>query len=224
MTDEQTASTVDTVVLDVDGTLVDTNYQHALCWFAAFRSVDVTPALWRIHRAIGMGGDQLVTRVAGEEVERRHGDALRERWEEEFDRWIDSVQPFEQARDLVVELKERGLRVVLASSGKGRHVDHYLDLLDVRELADAWTTADDAEETKPAPDLVQTALAKGGVGSAVLIGDSVWDAESGARAGLPVVGLLTGGFGAAELLDAGVREVHESIAELREHLDDVLRA
>jgi len=215
-------SQVDTVVFDVDGTLVDTNYQHALCWYVAFRSVDITPALWRIHRAIGMGGDQLVSAVAGEEAEQRHGDALRDRWEQEFDEWIDSVRPFEGARDLLVEVKERNKRLVLASSGAGRHVEHFIDLLDARDIADDWTTSDDAEQTKPAPDLVHTAMAKVGGDSAVMVGDSVWDVKAAAKAGLSTVALWTGGFSADELTESGARSVYESLEELRADLDAVL--
>jgi HAD superfamily hydrolase (TIGR01549 family) len=214
---------VDTVVFDVDGTLVDTNYQHALCWYTAFRSVDVTPALWRIHRAIGMGGDLLVAEVAGDEVEERHGDALRERWVEEFDQWVDSVQPFEGAHDLLVAVKERDKRLVLASSGKSKHVEQFLDLLDARDVADAWTTSEDAEKSKPAPDLVETAMSKVGAGSAVMVGDSVWDARAAAKAGLSTVALWTGGFSAGELKEAGARSVYESLQELHADLDDVLK-
>ncbi len=119
----------DTAIFDVDGTLVDTNYQHALAWYRAFRRFDITPPIWRIHRAIGMGGDQLVPEIAGQETEERHGEALRDAWTEEFDALIDEVQPFDGARDLLVEVKRRGFRLVLASSGKKQHVERFLDLI-----------------------------------------------------------------------------------------------
>jgi HAD superfamily hydrolase (TIGR01549 family) len=215
---------VDTVVFDIDGTLVDSNYQHALCWYIAFRSFDITPALWRIHRAIGMGGDMLVSEVAGDEAEQRHGDELRERWVHEFDQWIDSVQPFEGARDLLLAVKERDKRLVLASSGKGKHVEQFLDLLDARDVADAWTTSDDTENSKPAPDLVETAMAKVGGGSGLMVGDSVWDVRAAAKAGLSTVALWTGGFSETELRDAGARSVYESLDDLRADLDAVLQA
>src|SRR5882724_8670731 len=128
MTPRAPVAVVDTAVVDVDGTLVDSNYQHALAWFRAFRHYDITLPVWRLHRAIGMGGDQLVAAVAGDEVEERLGDQLRARWSTEFDPMLDEVQPLIGARELLVELRGYGLTVVLASSGKPEHVDHYLDL------------------------------------------------------------------------------------------------
>lgn len=213
---------IDTFVFDVDGTLVDTNYQHALAWYRAFRRFNVTPALWRIHRAVGMGGDQLVEAVAGKDVEEEHGDDLRSAWTEEFDEFLDEVQPFSEAEPLLAEVRKRGLRLVLASSGQKKHVEHYLDLLNARELAEAWTTSEDAEETKPAPDLVETAMAKVDGIDAVMIGDSTWDAEAAKRAGLPTYAVLTGGFSVEELLEAGATKVYDSLGELQDDLDAIV--
>jgi HAD superfamily hydrolase (TIGR01549 family) len=215
---------IDTLVFDVDGTLVDTNYQHALAWYRAFRRFDLTPALWRIHRAVGMGGDQLVKAVAGKDVEDERGDELRSAWTEEFDEFIDEVQPFSGAEPLLAEVRKRKLRLVLASSGQRKHVEHYLDLLNGRELAEAWTTSEDAEQTKPAPDLVETAMAKVEGVHAVMIGDSTWDAKAAKRAGLPTYAIRTGGFSAEELLDAGASNVYDSLEELQDDLDAVLAA
>jgi HAD superfamily hydrolase (TIGR01549 family) len=209
----------DTVVFDVDGTLVDTNYHHALSWFRAFRRVGVTPPVWRIHRAIGMGGDQLVQAVAGEAVEREHGDAVRAAWAEEFAPMLDEVPAFAGAREILTEVKERGFRLVLASSGKPEHVDHYLDVLDGRSVADAWTTAEDAKRTKPAPDLVEAALTRVDGGRAVVVGDSVWDCVAARRLGLPALGVRTGGFSADELVEAGASVVYDALSELRADLD-----
>jgi HAD superfamily hydrolase (TIGR01509 family) len=133
---------------------------------------------------------------------------------------IDEVEPLEGARDLIVDLKESGHRVVLASSAKPPEVDHYLDLLDARELADAWTSAGDVERTKPAPDLVQTAIEKIGGGPAVMVGDSTWDCEAARAAGVQTIAVLTGGFSEAELRAAGAIAVFGSIVELRERLRD----
>ena len=205
-------------ILDVDGTLVDTNYHHAIAWYRAFRRHGVVAPLWRIHRHIGMGGDQLVGAVAGEDVEREAGDGIRAAEGELFSELIDEVVVFEGARELIVDLKQGGA-VVLASSGKKDEVEHYLDLLDARELADGWTTSADVEETKPEPDLVRAALAKAGTEDAVMVGDTPWDAKAAARAGIETVGVLTGGFAERELRDAGAVAVFESVAELRSSLD-----
>jgi beta-phosphoglucomutase-like phosphatase (HAD superfamily) len=167
---------IEALVFDVDGTLVDTNYQHALAWFRAFRRFDISPAIWRIHRAIGMGGDQLVAAVAGDDVEKSHGDDLRSAWTEEFAVVLPQVQPFEGARPLLEEVKQRGLKLVLASAGEPEHVEHYLDLVGGRDLADSWTTSADAEETQPAPALIQTAMQTQHTANAVTIGDSGWEA------------------------------------------------
>ena len=148
----------DTAIFDVDGTLVDTNYQHAVAWFRAFRSVDITVPVWRIHRAIGMGGDKLVAHVTDDQVEREHGDELRAAWEHEFAPLLDEVQPFEGAREVLAAVRERGFAVVLASSGKREHVEHYLSLIGGRSIVDGWTTSDDVEASKPEPDLVTVAL------------------------------------------------------------------
>jgi HAD superfamily hydrolase (TIGR01549 family) len=207
-------------ILDVDGTLVDTNYQHALAWFRAFRQHGVVLPVWRIHRHVGMGGDQLVAALAGEQVEKEQGDDIRVAEKVLYLAMIDEVQPFQGARELMVALKERGHPVVLASSAKPNEIDHYLDLLDARELADAWTSASDVETTKPEPDLVLAAMDKVDTGEAVMVGDSTWDCEAARRAGIQTLAVLTGGFSAAELRDAGALAVFESLDRLRRHLDE----
>jgi len=207
-------------LLDVDGTLVDSNYHHALAWYRAFRDHDLTPPVWRIHRHIGMGGDQLVGAVAGEEVERACGDSIREAEKRRYAELIDEVRPFEGARELIVALKERGHAVVLASSGHGDDVERYIDLLDARALADSWTTSDDVERTKPAPDLVAVAMRRAETLSAVMVGDSTWDIAAATRAELKTLAVLTGGYSEAELLEAGAVAVFESLVALCERLDD----
>lgn len=211
---------MDPVILDIDGTLVDTNYQHTLAWQRALRDHgEIVPA-WRIHRHIGMGGDQLLAAVAGEEVEQRVGDAVREAEGERYSELIGEVELLPGARALLVALRERGATTVLASSAKADEVDVYLDMLDARELVDGWTTSADVEATKPKPDLLRAALDKAGSDVAVLIGDSVWDCEAAARAGIPTVGVLTGGFGREELQAAGAAVVYESAEELCGRLDE----
>jgi HAD superfamily hydrolase (TIGR01549 family) len=207
-------------VLDVDGTLVDTNYHHAIAWYRAFREHGLTVPVWRLHRHIGMGGDHLVAAVAGKRVEDRQGDSIRAAETALYADLIGEVQPFADARRLMELLAGRGHRLVLASSGKRDEVDHYLDLLDARELVEAWTSSADVNQTKPDPDLVVTAVAKVGGGEAVMVGDSTFDCEAAARAEVPTVAILTGGFSEQELRRAGAVAVFESLGELCERLDE----
>ncbi len=214
---------VDTVVLDVDGTLIDSNYHHTLAWWRAFRAHGHPVDAWRIHRSIGMGGDRLVAAVAGDEVERGSGDAIRDSWEKEYDAVIDEVPAFEGAAALLDALRERGFRVSLASSGIPRHTEHAMDLLGpAAHRVHSATTSEDSEESKPHPELVQVALDRVDAASAVMVGDSMWDVESGRRAGLSVVGLLSGGFGRGELEEAGAELVLDDPADLVRRLDEVV--
>jgi HAD superfamily hydrolase (TIGR01549 family) len=205
-------------ILDIDGTLVDTNYQHAVAWYMAFRQHELQLPVWRIHRHLGMGGDQLVSALAGQEFEQQSGDDVRAAHDALYLASIQTVSTLEGARELIEDLKAQGHPVVLASSAKAQEADHYLDLLDARELVDAWTTADDVEKTKPHPELVQAALNKLGVDSGVMIGDTPWDVKAAADAGVPTVAVLTGGFSTDELRGAGAVNVFASIDELRSRL------
>ncbi len=208
-------------LLDVDGTLVDTNYQHALAWFRAFARHDVVLPLWRIHRHIGMGGDQLVEALTDERTEDDLGDAIRATEAELYMEMIGEVRPMERARELLGELGQRGHRVVLASSAKPHEVERYLDLLDARPLADCWTTAGEVRATKPHPDLIARSLAKAeaDAGEAVMVGDSTWDVRAAQHAGVRSLGVLTGGFAPQELCAAGAANVFESVSELLDRLD-----
>ena len=206
-------------ILDVDGTLVDKNYHHAVAWFRAFRRHFLTLPVWRIHRHIGMRGDQLVAALAGDEVEERLGDSIRDAESELYRELIGEVQAMEGSRELIEDLKKAGNVVVLASSAKEWEVEHYIELLGAAEIVDDWTTSSDVERTKPQPDLVHAALDKAGAeGDALLIGDTVWDVEAAARAGVETLAVLTGGFSEAELRDAGAKDVFTSVEELRRSL------
>lgn len=207
-------------ILDIDGTLVDTNYHHAVAWYRAFRQQGLVLPLWRIHRHIGMGGDQLVPALAGQGFDERHGDDVRGAEKALYGAMIEEVEPLEGARGLIEDLKGGGHTVVLASSAKQDEVDHYLTLLDARELADGWTTSADVEATKPEPDLIQAAMDKAQARDGVMIGDSTWDCEAAKRAGLKTIGVLTGGFSEEELREAGAAAVFRSMPDLREHLDE----
>jgi HAD superfamily hydrolase (TIGR01509 family) len=208
-------------ILDIDGTLVDTNYHHAIAWYRALRQHGHVVPIWKIHRHIGMGGDQMVTSLLSDEVEEREGEAIRSSESALYLAFIEEVEPLRGARALLEDLSDRGVTIILASSAKAQEVEHYLDLLDARSLADGWTTSADVEATKPEPDLVLAALEKAGGGKdAVMIGDSVWDCEAAKRAGIKTLAVLTGGFSEEELREAGAVAVYGSIDELRMALDD----
>jgi HAD superfamily hydrolase (TIGR01549 family) len=208
-------------ILDIDGTLVDTNYQHALAWYRAFRQHDLIVPVWRIHRAIGMGGDQLVAHLVGEEKDEELGDDIRAAEGPLYLSMIEEVEPFDGAKQLIVDLDKAGHTVVLASSAKEKEVEHYVDLLDARAAGlDSYTTSDDVEQTKPEPDLVKAALAKAGTDRGVMVGDTVWDIEAAKKAGVDTIAVLTGGFGADELREAGAIAVFDSIAELTERVSE----
>jgi phosphoglycolate phosphatase-like HAD superfamily hydrolase len=211
-------------IVDIDGTLVDTNYQHTLAWGRAFADNGVAISLWRLHRHNGMGGDQLVAAVAGDDVESRLGDAIRASESGHYHALIDEVRPLPGASDLLAGLRRLGYGVVLASSAKQEDLDHYLDLLEARELVDAWTSEEDVEQTKPKPDLVSAAMAKlTPIADFIMIGDATWDAIAAARVNIPTIGLLSGGFGEDELRAAGCRAVYADAADLAANLDDELR-
>jgi HAD superfamily hydrolase (TIGR01509 family) len=212
---------VEAALLDVDGTLIDSSYHHALAWYRAFRRHDIVLPMWRIHRAVGMGGDQLVPALAGPELDEEQGDDIRAARDEIYRSGLmDEVAPLEGGHELIAELKDRGLQVVLASSSPKDELERYLDLLDAGELADAWTTKDDVDATKPAPDLILAALEKAQTESAVLVGDTPWDVEAASKAGVETVCVITGGWSKQELREAGAIAVFESVDELHRHLEE----
>lgn len=202
-----------TLIIDIDGTLVDSNYQHVIAWQRAFQRAGIEAEAWKIHRYIGKGGDQMVTSVAGEAVEEDSGDSIRESESEAFKQLIGEVRRFPGAKEFVTEAAE-SFTVVLASSAKDHEVDHYLEILGVRDVVDGFTTSADVEATKPDPDLVEAALEKAGTRDAVMIGDSIWDVEAAKRAGIDCLAVLTGGFSKKELLSAGAVEVQPELGDL----------
>jgi len=209
------------VLLDVDGTLIDSNYQHALAWYRALREHGKIVPLVELHRHIGMGGDQLVESVAGEDFEREHGDAARTSEKHRYEELSPDVAALENATELIEALRERGCDIVLATSGKEEDTERYRSMLGADDLK--YTSSSDVEATKPAPDLVQVALERvDGDRPALLIGDSTWDCEAAGRAGIATIGVLTGGFSEQELADAGAARVYSRLADLLADLDEVL--
>jgi HAD superfamily hydrolase (TIGR01549 family) len=208
-------------LLDIDGTLVDTNYQHALAWYRAFREHGLVFPIWELHRHIGMGGDQLVEAIAGADVDAEHGDSIRAVEKDRYHELIGEVELMPDARRLIAHLSERGHAVVLASSASAEDLAHYRKMLDVDDSIAGATSSDDVDATKPAPDLIHAAIniVPGG-GDAVMVGDSTWDCEAAARADIPSIALLTGGFGEDELRSAGAAAVFESLGALLERIDE----
>lgn len=210
-----TASAVDTVLLDVDGTLIDSTYLHALAWVRAFAGHDLTPPWWRVHRAIGMGGDRLVGEVCGADVENSLGDTLRSDWEDRYRELLGEVTVLPGAVPLIESLVDAGFKVALASSGKSEFTDAAIELLGMqRSDFAAVTSSEDAEDSKPDPDILGAALEAAGGSSAVVVGDTVWDVASAARLPAQCVAVRSGGFAEAELVDAGAVLVVDDVGVL----------
>ena len=207
-----------TAIFDIDGTLVDTNYQHALAWYRAFRQHGVVMPIWQIHRAIGIGSDRVVEMLAGEQIEQELGETLRAAEGPLYQEMIDEVEPMKGAHELLHDLKRAGHPVILASSAEEKEAERYIKLLDATEFVDGYTTSADVKQSKPEPDIVHVAIEKAGGGAAVMIGDSTWDCKAATRAQLPSIGVLTGGFSEQELTEAGATIVFNSVEHLREHL------
>ncbi|RJQ77737.1 HAD family hydrolase [Pseudonocardiaceae bacterium YIM PH 21723] len=208
-------------LLDIDGTLVDSNYHHVVAWRRAFQRHELNVPAWRIHKVMGMGGDQLIAELAGDQVEREHGDSIREAWQQEFEPNLQYIEPFDGAHRLLADIVAAGGTVVLASSSKPHHAKHYVDLLDARDLATAWTDSGDVSDTKPSPELLHEGLSRVDGKRAVVIGDAVWDGVAARRAGLPFVGVLGGGYTDAELREAGAGQVYDGTEALRNDLADL---
>lgn len=208
------------LIIDIDGTLVDSNYQHVIAWHRAFQQNGIEAEAWQVHRYIGKGGDKMVESVAGEDAERSHGDAVRAAESEIFQELIGEVRPFRGASDFVREVAGRGFDVVLASSAKSHEVDHYLEMLDLGDAIKGHTTSADVEATKPNPDLVEAALEKAGTRDALMIGDSIWDVEAAKRAGLECLAVMTGGFSKRELAAATATAIQPALVDLLDYLPE----
>ncbi|MGW6393238.1 HAD family hydrolase [Streptomyces sp. NPDC055103] len=208
-------------LFDLDGTLVDTNYLHTLAWWQALRQHGHVVPMARIHHAIGIGADRLLDAVLGSERRRDEDASLADAHGTLYAVWYDVLPPFDAAADLLHAVAARGWRVVLASSAAEEEVAAIRKRLDAEDVIAAATTGGDVETTKPAPDLVESALRAidAEPTDAVFVGDTVWDVEAAGRAGVPCVGLLTGGRSRRELEDAGAVAVYEDARTLLRHID-----
>lgn len=211
---------VDAVLLDIDGTLVDSNYVHVDAWSRAFRDAGREVPSWRIHRCIGMDGSKLLETLVGSSDSALAGEAKKLHGEYYAAASAD-LEVLPGARELLAELNSRGVTVVLATSAPESELSTLRDLLDVEDSVAVVTSGEDAEVAKPEPDIIAVALERSGVGTddAVMVGDSVWDIESAGRAGVRAIGVRSGGISRGELLDAGAAAVFDDPADLLEHVE-----
>jgi HAD superfamily hydrolase (TIGR01509 family) len=209
------------VLLDIDGTLVDTNYFHALAWYRAFRQEGHLVTVTDLHRRIGMGAGEMLDTVLPDR-DRSRDDVLHAAHTEHYAAFLGLMRPLPGARDLLRHLHRRGARVVLATSAPPDELEAMRRSLDVEDALTAVTSAADADHAKPAPDILTAALDAAGIAApqAIMVGDSRWDVLAAKNAGMPCLGVLTGGTSRAELDDAGALAVYRDPADLLDHLDD----
>lgn len=212
MTSSQT-----TVIFDVDGTLVDTNYLHTLAWWRALTATGEQVAMASIHRVIGMGSDILIEELLGYDVPEA-GD----KHKEEFKALREEMKAFPRAAELLREVAGRGTKVVLASSANEEDLEAMRKAIDADDVIDVFTSSKDVETSKPAPDIFQVALdrAEADAENAIVVGDTIWDVQSARKVGLDCVGVLSGGLGRGELEDAGAVAVYDDVGQLLDKLDD----
>jgi HAD superfamily hydrolase (TIGR01509 family) len=212
------------VLFDVDGTLVDTNYLHTVTWWQAFSQGGQHVAMAGIHRAIGMGSDQLLDRLLPADRDKDADSGLVASHDALYAAYWTRLRPLPGAVELLRACKKRGLTVVLASSAGETESGVLRGVLDAEDAIDAATFSGDVERTKPAPDLVEVALEKAAVpgDQAVFVGDTVWDVRASQQAGVPCIGLLSGGIGREELADAGAAQIYTGPGDLLARLSDSL--
>ncbi|MFF1572742.1 HAD family hydrolase [Leifsonia sp. NPDC058292] len=215
--------TVSAALFDVDGTLVDSNFLHVDAWQRAFAELGEPVDAWRIHRSIGQDSAKLLTSLVGE-----RDDDWTERAKDIHSRLYKEMaprlRPIAGAAELLRALSDRGVRVVLATSAPDDELELLLEALDAGDALFATTSADDVDEAKPDPGILEVALDRADAtpSEAIMVGDAIWDLKAAARAHIRSIGLLSGGTGADELADAGAFAVYEDPAALLAALDDVL--
>lgn len=208
------------VLFDIDGTLIDSNYLHVHAWLRAFDAEGLPVSAWRVHRGIGMDGTSLV-RTLAEDASQDTLDRLKDGHSRFYKESSSLLALLPGARDLLSWVALKGLQVVLATSAPEDELATLREVLDSEDIISAVTSSEDVDTAKPKPDIVQVALDRAGVTAenAVFVGDAVWDCEAAKRAGVPSIGLLSGGSSRAELLDAGASVVYEDAGDLLAHLD-----
>jgi HAD superfamily hydrolase (TIGR01509 family) len=204
------------VLFDVDGTLLDTNYLHVVAWWEAFRERGHDVRCADIHRAIGLGSDELIQRVLG-----KADPSVSDAHSRYYAPYLGRMRPLPGARELLITTAKLGLSVVVATSAKDDEVGLMLDALGAGGAISSVVSSADVERAKPDPGIVERALTESGTapGEAVMVGDTIWDVIAARRAGVPCIGLLSGGIEAEQLRDAGAAEIYRNAAALLEDLD-----
>ncbi len=206
------------LIFDIDGTLLDSVDLHADAWSEAFRHFGIDVAPESVRSQIGKGGDQLMPVFVPEERLEREGETIEKFRSALFkEKYLHKVRPFPGVPALFERLKAEGHVLALASSGKAEEVERYQEIAGIRDLVDVATNSDEAERSKPHPDIFEAALARLGHpsrGQAIVIGDSPYDAEAAVKAGLPVIGVLCGGFPEAQLSEAGCIAIYRDPQDL----------
>jgi HAD superfamily hydrolase (TIGR01509 family) len=221
MTVKKNDGQVTAALFDVDGTLVDTNYLHVVTWWEAFAQAGHAVSMAEVHRAIGMGSGLMLDKLLPADRDKDADADIRTAHSALYSTYWSRLRPLPGAADLLRACKRGGLSVVLASSADEPEFKALRAALDAEDAIDAATFSGDVEASKPAPDLVQVALDKAGAlaGQAVFVGDTVWDVEACQKAGVPCIGLLSGGVSRDELLSAGAAEVYPGPGDLLAALD-----
>src|SRR5581483_12036660 len=210
------------VIFDLDGTLVDSNELHVLAWDRAFRKFGKHFSLEELRSQIGKGSDQYLPEFLTPEELKKFGKDLDQYRSDLFKReFLPQVRPFPKVRDLFLRIRAEGKKIGLASSGKGDEVDTYKRLCDIVDLIDAEVTSDDADASKPAPDVFEAAVDKLKVehAEAIAVGDTKFDAESAKKAGISAIGLLCGGTRESLLREAGMVAIFQSPADLLDRFE-----
>lgn len=212
------------VIFDVDGTLIDSNDFHAEAWHKAFEKYGFKIPFEKIRPQIGKGADTLLPEFLSEKEIEEFGDELAEKRGEIFkNEYLDRVKPFGQVRELFQKLKSKGVKIALASSSKKDEVEDYEKIANIADLVEKETSTDDAENSKPEPDIFEAALKLLGnpeKDKIIVVGDTPYDAEAAKKAGIKTIGVLCGGFPQSELEKAGCLEIYESPADLLANLEN----
>lgn len=213
------------VIFDIDGTLIDSNKAHADSFAEAFEKFGKKVPSRELIKLIGMGADKILEKyLTKDEIENFGDDLTNFRKQIFLKKYLPDLKTFPKLRELFEKIRNDRKRIALASSASSEELEEYEKLLKISDLLEAETSSDDAEESKPAPDIFQSALAKlenTAKDEAIIVGDTPYDAEAAGKAEVKIIGVLSGGWSRKELLDSGCISVYQDIAELFESYDRI---